>query len=144
MVNEFSYAELPSSNVINLKSYIVVDDNKIDYRLFPKRIQQDFEGAQLFSSWSIMSTGERPRQMDPIKYFGEIIYPAKGKCWSHTSLPTQSGLNGMQRLLVANRLVKLTSSIRFKRYLDDFPYKEISNWWDGFGGIQSNICGADE
>ena len=44
----------------------------------------------------------------------------------------------MERLVAANRLAKLKTSLRFKRYLEDFPYKEISNWWDGFGGAANS------
>jgi adenine-specific DNA-methyltransferase len=45
----------------------------------------------------------------------------------------------MARNLVAGRLVRSGSSLDFKRYLDDFPYKNISNWWDGFGGASDQI-----
>jgi len=138
-INEFSYAELPSSEVVNLKSCKDEEGQKVDYRLYPKRVFEDFKDARLFSSWSIMSTGERPRQMDPVKLRGEKIAPSQGQCWSHTSSPVETGLNGMQRLVAASRLVKLDKSVRFKRFLEDFPYKEISNWWDGFGGASNPI-----
>jgi adenine-specific DNA-methyltransferase len=138
-VNDFPYAELPTLESVNLKSHTDVDGSKVDYRLYPRRISQDFSGARLYSSWSIMSTGERPRQMDPVEFRGEKVYPAPGQCWSHTSSPVDSGLNGMQRLLAASRLVRLQAGVRFKRYLEDFRFKEISNWWDGFGGASNQI-----
>src|SRR6185436_18686119 len=31
------------------------------------------------------------------------------------------------------------TSLDFKRYLNDFPYKTISNWWDGFGGASDQV-----
>lgn len=138
VVNDFPNADT-SSGVINLKSHLDSEGNKVDYRLYPKRIFQDFKEPRLFSSWSIMSYGERPRQMDAINFNGEQIYPSKGQCWSHTSLPEESGMNGMQRLIAANRIIKVTKGVRFKRYLEDFPYKEISNWWDGFGGASNPV-----
>jgi adenine-specific DNA-methyltransferase len=45
----------------------------------------------------------------------------------------------MERNLAAARLVKSKTSLDFKRYLDDFPYKSISNWWDGLGGASNQI-----
>ena len=36
-------------------------------------------------------------------------------------------------------LIRSRSSGDFKRYLDDFPYKAVSNWWDGFGGAPDQI-----
>ena len=139
LIEDFSYAELESLETFNLKSHVTTDGDVVDYRLYPKRIKEDYGNARLFSTWSIMSTGERPRQMDPIIFRGEKVYPAKGQCWSHTSRAKDSGLSGMQRLLVAGRLAKQRTSVRFKRYLADFPYKEISNWWDGFGGAANQV-----
>jgi adenine-specific DNA-methyltransferase len=45
----------------------------------------------------------------------------------------------MGRNLAASRLIKSKTSLDFKRYLDDFPYKSISNWWDGLGGASDQI-----
>ena len=139
VVEDFSYAELKSFQTINLKSHVTESGEKVDYRLYPRRIQEDFENSRLFSTWSIMSSGERPRQMAPIMFQGQEVLPSKGQCWSHTSKAEESGFSGMKRLAVANRLVKLKTSVRFKRYLEDFPFKEISNWWDGFGGAANPI-----
>jgi len=45
----------------------------------------------------------------------------------------------MSRNLVAGRLVRSRNSLDFKRYLDDFPFKSISNWWDGLGGAPDQV-----
>src|SRR5258708_15702524 len=45
----------------------------------------------------------------------------------------------MDRVKIAGRLVTSKSSLDFKRYLDDFPYKAVSNWWDGFGGASNQV-----
>lgn len=140
VIQEFSYAELNDSDKsINLKKHIDINGDVVDYRLFPKRIQQDFPDSKIYRTWSIMSSGERPRQMAPIEVNGEKVSPSKGQCWSHTSLPEENSLNGMERIIQARRLVKLKTTVQYKRYLNDFPYKEISNWWDGFGGASNPI-----
>jgi len=40
----------------------------------------------------------------------------------------------MSRLIKADRILSTENTIRFKRYLDDFAYKNQSNLWDGIGG----------
>jgi adenine-specific DNA-methyltransferase len=45
----------------------------------------------------------------------------------------------MDRVRTAQRLLRTKQSIDFKRYLDDFPYKLMSNWWDGLGGAADQI-----
>src|SRR5262249_1540970 len=38
------------------------------------------------------------------------------------------------RLLNAGRLCAAANALDGKRYLADFPYRMLSNWWDGLGG----------
>ena len=77
--------------------------------------------------------------MDPILFEGSLVYPPKGNCWRHTSKAQGGGLPGMLRNRVANRLVRSKGALDYKRYLADFPYKGISNWWDGFGGAPDQV-----
>jgi len=138
-VDEFSRAELPSGEIVNLKDYVSPSGELLDFRAYPRRIEQEFPGARLFRAWPITNGGERANQMAPIEFDGESISPPRGRCWSHTSRPVETGLTGMQRNLVSGRLVRSRTALDFKRYLDDFPYKGISNWWDGFGGASNPI-----
>jgi adenine-specific DNA-methyltransferase len=138
-VDEFSRAELPSGEVVNLKGYTTNDGEELDFRAYPKRIEKEFPGARLFRPWPITNGGERAQQMDPVDFEGELTYPPKGRCWSHTSKPSTSGLTGMARNLCTGRLVRSRSSLDFKRYLDDFPFKNISNWRDGLGGAPDQV-----
>jgi adenine-specific DNA-methyltransferase len=133
-VDEFSRVELPTGQQINLKDYSDSDGNKLDFRAYPRRIETEFPGGRLYRPWPITNGGERASQMDPVVFEGTSVSPPAGRCWSHTSKPNSDALTGMARNLVANRLVKGKSALDYKRYLEDFPYKAISNWWDGFGG----------
>ena len=45
----------------------------------------------------------------------------------------------MQRVAVADRLLASGKSLDFKRYYEDFPFKTISNWWDGFRGAMDQV-----
>jgi adenine-specific DNA-methyltransferase len=138
-VDEFSRAELPSGEVVNLKGYTTNDGEELDFRAYPKRIEKEFPGARLFRPWPITNGGERAQQMDPVEFEGELTYPPKGRCWSHTSKPSTSSLTGMARNLCTGRLVRSRSSLDFKRYLDDFPFKNISKWSDGLGGAPDQV-----
>ncbi len=138
-VDEFSRAELPSGRIINLKDYRTPDGEQLDFRAFPRRIAQEFPGARLFRPWPITNGGERTRQMDPVLFEGEVMSPPRGRCWSHTSRASSEGLSGMERNLAAGRLVRSRHSLDFKRYLEDFPFKSISNWWDGLGGAANQV-----
>ena len=77
--------------------------------------------------------------MDAVELDGQPALPPKGRCWSHTSRPPAHGLSGMSRNLVAGRLIRSRTSLDFKRYLEDFPFKSISNWWDGLGGAPDQV-----
>jgi adenine-specific DNA-methyltransferase len=138
-IDEFSRAELSSGRVVNLKAYKSAEGEMLDFRAFPRRLEQEFPGARLFRPWPITNGGERANQMDPVVFRGVPIAPPKGNCWRHTSRPDGGGLTGMQRILCANRLVRSRSALDFVRYLNDFPFKSISNWWDGFGGAPDQV-----
>jgi adenine-specific DNA-methyltransferase len=46
----------------------------------------------------------------------------------------------MQKSLkAAKRLIASGGSLDAKRYLNDFPFKALSNWWDGLGGAADPI-----
>ncbi len=138
-VDEFSRIELSNGRIVNLKQ--VTDDRgeKLDFRAYPRRIEQEYPDGRLFRPWPITNGGERAQQMDPVYLEGEPTFPPKGRCWSHTSKAPAHGMSGMMRNLVSGRLVRSKTSLDFKRYLEDFPFKSISNWWDGFGGASEQI-----
>ena len=138
-LDEFSRIELPSGDLINLKDYVDDSGEKLDFRMYPKRVFQEFPGGRLFRPWPITNGGERIAQMAPVQLDGELVCPPKGRCWSHTSKESDGGMTGMERNHAAGRLIKSRKSIDFKRYLDDFPYKTIANWWDGFGGASDQV-----
>jgi hypothetical protein len=143
-LDEFSRIELPDGSIHNLKDYLDNNGEKIDFRNFPKRVFEEFSGGKLLRPWPITNGGYRENQMDAVLLHGESISPPKGRCWSHVSRKQGQGLSGMQRNLVADRLIKSRTSLDFKRYLNDFPYKTVSNWWDGLGGANPQAVSEKE
>ena len=45
----------------------------------------------------------------------------------------------MDCVKAADRLMASGISLDFKRYYEDFRYKNISNWWDGFRGALDQV-----
>ncbi|WP_245494164.1 site-specific DNA-methyltransferase [Rhizobium leguminosarum] len=138
-IDEFSRVEIKDDEVINLKDYADADGEKRDFRIAPKSVAEEFPDGRLLRAWPITNGGYRENQMAPVKIGGREFNPPRGRCWSHTSRKPPSGLSGMERVAVSGRLMPSSTSLDFKRYLDDFPYKTISNWWDGFGGASNPI-----
>src|SRR5260370_28742020 len=77
--------------------------------------------------------------MGAIEMDGRVFTPPQGRCWSHTTLTSDGSVPGMERVRLAKRLVPGRTALDFKRYLDDFPFKTRSNWWDGLGGAPDQV-----
>ena len=84
-IDEFSRAELRTKEVINLKKYRSADGESLDFRMYPRRLEQELPGARVFRPWPITNGGERVNQMAPVMFNGQMVYPPKGNCWRHTS-----------------------------------------------------------
>jgi adenine-specific DNA-methyltransferase len=138
-LDEFNQVELPDGTEVKLAELAAPDGAPTDYRLRPQQLFRDYPGARLFCSWPITNGGERPNQMDPVPYRGVDVLPPRGQCWRHPSRAEPGQIPPMQRVVMADRLTGTTAAPRFKRYLDDFAFKTLSNWWDGLGGASRPI-----
>jgi adenine-specific DNA-methyltransferase len=58
---------------------------------------------------------------------GETFHPGENSCWKTTK-------QGLDRLASARRIQKAGGTLRYKRYLDDFPAVEVTNLWDDVAG----------
>ncbi|MEO7888677.1 MAG: site-specific DNA-methyltransferase [Vicinamibacterales bacterium] len=137
-VGEFRNVELPDGTRHSL-SEIPNQGEVIDYRIRPQQLFKDFPGARLFRPWPITNGGSRANQNDALTIDGESYAPPKGCCWRHTTRSGDGATPGMYRLLAAGRLLVSGKAVDYLRYLDDFPYKVISNWWDGLGGAADQV-----
>lgn len=128
---EFSIDSVPS--LTNKKELI-------DYRQRPQQLFRDYPDARLYyPGEQLTSGGERPNQSDPIELQGQIFRLKPGLCWKTTTRTSDGSPSGMDRLKWSNRLVAGHNHLNYKRYLDDFGYKRLSNWWDGLGGAADQI-----
>ncbi len=74
-------------------------------------------------------TSQRPPGDFPVSAFGRVFRPTSGY-W-------KTGVDGMQRLIMAGRVVVSGRQIRYVRCLDDFIAYPISNSWPDVAGVQS-------
>ena len=137
-LSEFKTVELPDGTICSLSAVPVLGEER-DYRLAPAMLFRDMKGARLFRPWPITNGGERKNQMDSIEFNGRSFRPPKNRCWSFRSRDNGEGDIPMHRLREAGRLYASGDSLDGKRYLDDFPFKERTNWWDGLGGAASPV-----
>jgi adenine-specific DNA-methyltransferase len=137
-LDEFRWVELPDSSRVPM-SGVSGPDGITDYRLRPQQLFKDHPGARLFRPWPVTNGGQRPNQGDAVELDGVLYLPPKGRCWSHTSRSDDGGLPGMRQLAIAKRLIASGGALDYLRYLDDFPFKVVSNWWDRLGGAADQV-----
>ena len=64
-----------------------------------------------------------PASVFPISFRGKERLPRGNGCWI-------TGVEGMQRLIKANRIEAEGESLQFLLFLDDYPLSKITNLWD--------------
>jgi adenine-specific DNA-methyltransferase len=80
------------------------------------------EGARLYSSDNLLSQGAAT-QPQLFEFEGKVYEPGGNSHWK-ANYPA-----GMARLAAAGRIHVAKSSIRYRRFADDFPYQQIGNLW---------------
>jgi adenine-specific DNA-methyltransferase len=137
-ISEFNRVEFLDGTEASIASVPIGEGETLDYRLRPQQLFKDCPGCRLFRPWPITNGGKRAYQNDPVFFQGRYYDPPPNRCWSHTSRKREDRPNemtGMERVAAAGRLLASGASLDFKRYLSDSMEKEISNWWDGLGGV---------
>lgn len=113
----FDMAELPSGERRRLDR---------EERRDPKRLPS---GARLAMSVSLTKPG--PGSKYDVQFNGRTY--DSGKRW--WGMPKESLL----RLIEKKRVIATEKELRFFRYLDDFPYRNISNLWTGLAGASNPV-----
>jgi adenine-specific DNA-methyltransferase len=92
---------------------------KLDRSLIPPE-------AKYYQPTSLISSGATDSGTFDYSFHGRIYRPPANSHWKTTR-------EGLDRLVAAGRVVATTNSLRYVRYLDDFPVAPISNVWTGLG-----------
>ena len=94
--------------------------------------------SALGSNWlpfqlvSLATGGYRPNTTIDYVFEGETYHPGANKCWRTTR-------DGLDRLVVAGRIARAGKTIRYRQFLDDFPFAELGTVWDDTGRDPQNI-----
>ena len=100
-----------------------------DERDSPERIP---EGWRPFQLDNLTSGAFRENTTVPYTFDSEVFHPGPNACWKTTP-------DGLDRLVKARRIQKAGRTIRYVRYLDDFPAHEVTNVWDDVAGASAKI-----
>lgn len=112
----YCLVELHDGKRMSIKEWEKDNEMKFNYKCPPK-------GCKIFMSGDLQSQGKSNNQQ-PYVFEGHTYFPAKNRHWT-ANYPI-----GMDRLTKANRIFSSSgSTIRYVRYIDDFPYIERSNIW---------------
>ena len=84
-------------------------------------------GARPFTNITLVAAGANESCVYPVEFSGKTWLPTSGRGWKTTK-------KGMKNLLAKNRIIAAGSVLRYKNYLDDFPYKEMTNVWMDLAG----------
>ncbi|MDI6897068.1 MAG: site-specific DNA-methyltransferase [Methanocella conradii] len=101
------------------------------YKSIPEGL---FDKNRLVTLDQVTSQGSSLESNQEFTYCNRIWRPPAGLHWKTT-------VEGLKRLADAGRLIIEGNSLRYLRFLDDFPVYPISNIWTDVGGIQNRIEG---
>ena len=112
-------------NVTDIVIWYGRDKVKSKYRslYFDREFRQDDD----FSPDPILSGGNSKGAPELFHFKGEQFSTGLNSHW-------KTNLSGMARLAKADRIEKLKTSIRYKRFFNDYPVKALSNVWTDLGG----------
>ena len=95
-----------------------------DERENPALIPQHW---RLFQLTALVSAGYRPNTTVPFSFDGTPFHPGANMNW-------KTSVEGLNRLVTSGRVVKAGTTLRYVRYLNDFPAFPLTNVWNDTAG----------
>jgi len=89
-------------------------------------------GWRAYQLDNLTSGAFRENTTVPYEFEGETFHPGDNACWKTT-------VEGLDRLQTHGRLVKAGRTLRYVRYLSDFPAVEVTNVWDDVAGASHKL-----
>ena len=93
-----------------------------------------YDGDRLVTVDQMTSQGASSEAIQAFMFRGKKWNPPPGMHWKTT-------VEGINRLIKSGRIVVEGRSVRYVRFLDDFPVYPITNIWTDIGGIQNRSEG---
>jgi len=82
-----------------------------------------WEPTRLATSADLTSQGESANSEQQFEFEGRIFRPPRGLHW-------KTKVEGLRRLAEAKRIFLVGNTLRYLRFIDDFPFFPLSNIWD--------------
>jgi len=107
---------------INLYKYIELKDGT-RRKLTKEEIQSGkIPEGKLFRISDITSQGGGNSKQECFVFNGQKFYPSRGRNWS-------TNIDGLSKLVKANRVILESGFPQYVRYLDDYPVTKLTNLW---------------
>jgi adenine-specific DNA-methyltransferase len=107
------YSEVYESDTAVFRS--LTKEERDDPQLIPKK-------SKTFQYDNLVSSGYTPTCIFPIPFQGQSFTPGGGRSW-------KTNEDGIKRLIIAGRIGCTGKSVRYRRFLEDYPGYEASNIW---------------
>jgi adenine-specific DNA-methyltransferase len=117
------YDQLLSPDGVSVRS--MTSEERDDPTLVP-------HGWRAFQLDNLTSGAFRENTTVPYQFEGETFHPGANACWKTT-------VEGLDRLTAVGRVQKAGRTLRYRRFLDDFPASEITNVWDDVAGATDKL-----
>jgi adenine-specific DNA-methyltransferase len=137
LVEDFPFVELENGARMRLAQLALLDGR--DYLSEPSTLALSRPGARLFAANPLKSGGHRRKQSIDMVFQGRVFSIKTEQSWKHTVIEDDATTPGMTRLARADRLLPQDTDVRFVRHSPTPSIREISNWWDGFGGAPNQV-----
>jgi adenine-specific DNA-methyltransferase len=95
----------------------------------PELVQAEWRAYQLDN---LTSGAFRENTTVPYTFESHTFHPGPSACWKTT-------VSGLDRMAAARRIQKAGKTLRYKRYLNDFPAVEVTNLWSDVAGAADKV-----
>ncbi|MCY4322834.1 MAG: site-specific DNA-methyltransferase [Gammaproteobacteria bacterium] len=112
-------------NVADFVLWYAKEKQRVKYRqMF---LERDERLESDYSADPIKSAGKSGKEEGAFDFQGRMFNAGDSSHW-------KTGTGGRSRLVKADRIVMLNTSLRYKRFFQDYPIKAIYNIWTDLGG----------
>jgi len=128
-----------SQNLANIADYAVWysrDKDKLKYRqIYRQKVAGEGHGSG--ARYNLIDSDNRLYQWTALvsnRPPGSFPVAFQGKQWGPSGGFWKTGETGFKRVIASGRVSGSATTLRYKRFLDDFPAYEISNIWSDVAG----------
>jgi adenine-specific DNA-methyltransferase len=119
---------LPRSEVVTIRRYNWLElSSGVSIKLTSAQISgvEPIPRGRRWQDTSLFSQGESTGETaEPFAFNDEAFYPKRGRHWATKRA-------GLRRLMKADRISKIGTLLRFRRFADDFPVVPLHDIWRG-------------